>query len=83
MPKSGKCVRTTLKNFKKFNSAIESPRSGAPKKTTYYDNKCYFRQARLYPTISNQNLDSEFNSRSANVQFCKDRSKKTSFKSTR
>ena len=55
---SGKCVRTTLKNFKKFNSPIESPRCGAPKKTAYYDDKCIFRQARLDPKISNQTLAS-------------------------
>jgi hypothetical protein len=46
---SEKCVRTTLNNLKELGTVSDSPRSGRPKKTTYYDDKWLYRQVRINP----------------------------------
>ena len=68
---SEKCVRTTIKNFQQNASVTDCPRSGRPKKTSYYDDKWIFRQFKVDPKISLRQLTSEFNSKSYFLLFLK------------
>lgn len=69
---SEKCVRTTKKNLEKYGRPKESPRSGRPRKLTDRDEAYLFRQVRKYPTLSNRNIASDFNSKFENIKISRE-----------
>ena len=59
---SGKCVRTTIKNFAAGLDSKEALRAGRPKKLTDRDENYIFRKARACYKWSNKDFANDFNS---------------------